>query len=435
MTVKSAVPAKEFFGIRDGQFIPAIEKGDKNKARQLIQSELRPRYEKHQLAMEPVVKMTERELAQNESAISRLVSQRIFLLLILGVGIMVIASLFGWYLTEQVIVKQLKRLISSVTESSTQVSAGALQVSGASQSLAEGAAQQASSLEETTASLEEMGSMTQQNADNANQANVLVTESGRVVERANASMSDLTNSMKEISLASHETAKIIKTVDEIAFQTNLLALNAAVEAARAGDAGAGFAVVADEVRSLAMRAADAAQKTAGLIENTVAKVQEGSELVYRTAEDFTEVAGSTTKVKDLIAEIAAASREQAQGVEQINRTMIDMDKVVQVNAANAEESASASRELSAQSEKMKNIVDDLAVLMEGRTNGQGHNRRGRTLEDQLQGPAFRFSNTIVKPGKIISPSIRTFASTSGPGRLRTPKEVIPMDGDHHFKEF
>ena len=207
--------------------------------------------------------------------------------------------------------------------------------------------------------------MTKQNADNASTADMLMKDSRKMVERANGSMTELTQSMDDISKASDETSKIIKTIDEIAFQTNLLALNAAVEAARAGEAGAGFAVVANEVRNLAMRAAEAAKNTSALIEGTVKKVREGSELVERTNGAFAEVSKSAARVADLVSEIAAASTEQAQGIDQINKAVTEMDKVTQQNAANAEESASASEEMNAQAEQMKEIAAELMTMVGG----------------------------------------------------------------------
>jgi methyl-accepting chemotaxis protein len=179
-------------------------------------------------------------------------------------------------------------------------------------------------------------------------------------------MRALTDAMAEISRSSEETQKIVKTIDEIAFQTNLLALNAAVEAARAGEAGAGFAVVADEVRNLALRAADAARDTAALIEGTGGRIAEGSSLVGQTNEAFSEIASATGRVTDLLSEIAGASNEQAQGVEQINKAVTEMDKVVQSNAANAEESSSASEEMRSQAEQMQDLVGELVAMVEGR---------------------------------------------------------------------
>jgi methyl-accepting chemotaxis protein len=267
------------------------------------------------------------------------------------------------------ITSPIEKVIEGLTNSSQQVALASGEISSASQSLAEGASKQAAGLQETSASIEEMASMTKQNADNANQANVLMGETSGIVDQANQSMTELNASMKEISIASEQTAKIIKTIDEIAFQTNLLALNAAVEAARAGEAGAGFAVVAGEVRNLAMRAAEAAKNTAGLLEGTVKKIQSGSNMVSKTNEDFGKVAAGSKKVGGLVGEIAAASREQAQGIEQINIAMAEMDRVVQQNASNAEESAKASEGMNVQAEQMKKFVDHLVVLVGG--NGKG----------------------------------------------------------------
>ncbi|MBA4394964.1 MAG: chemotaxis protein, partial [Desulfobacca sp.] len=234
--------------------------------------------------------------------------------LIFSLALMAIA----WILPRN-IVSMMKKIIQGLTEASERTASSATQVSSASQSLAEGASEQAAGLEETSSSMEEMASMTKQNADNATQANTLMRDTTKVVDEANQTMKDLTLSMQEISMASEETGKIIKTIDEIAFQTNLLALNAAVEAARAGEAGAGFAVVADEVRNLAMRAAEAAKNTSNLIEGTVKKIKNGSDIVSKTNEAFAKVAGGSKKAGELVGEIAAASMEQAQGIDQINK--------------------------------------------------------------------------------------------------------------------
>jgi methyl-accepting chemotaxis protein len=188
-------------------------------------------------------------------------------------------------------------------------------------------------------------------------------------------MERLTGSMSEISSASNETSKIVKTIEEISFQTNLLALNAAVEAARAGEAGAGFAVVAQEVRNLATRASTAAKDTSDLIEKTIGKVEDGAKLVSQTYADFSEVLKSATTVAGIMGEIAAASGEQAHGIEQINSMITEMDRVVQQIVANAHGSAGASEAMNDQSGRMKNVVEDLIVLVKGtddnETRGSG----------------------------------------------------------------
>ncbi|MBI5591611.1 MAG: HAMP domain-containing protein [Deltaproteobacteria bacterium] len=233
-----------------------------------------------------------------------------------------------------ILTQALNRICDQMGESIAQITA-------ASQQLAEGASEQAAAMEETSSSLEEVSSMIKQNADNSTKANNLMKDTSQIIAQANKFMTELIKSMGEISRESEKTSVIIKTIDEIAFQTNLLALNAAVEAARAGEAGAGFAVVADEVRNLAMRSAEAAKNTTNLIEGTVKKVMEGSESATRTNESFSRVAVSSAKVGDLLGDIAMASTEQAEGIEQINKAVSEMDVVIQQNAANAEELASS----------------------------------------------------------------------------------------------
>ena len=208
-----------------------------------------------------------------------------------------------------------------------------------SQALSEAASEQAASIEETSSSLEEMSSMTKSNAAGTAKANGLMTGAMETIEKANASMDRLTVSMRDIAGASEETQKIVKTIDEISFQTNLLALNAAVEAARAGEAGAGFAVVAEEVRNLALRAADAAKNSSGLIADIVGKIRAGEQLVKTTNQEFGEIKASSQKVVELMGGIAAASEEQSQGIDQISTAIQQMNTVTQKNAANAEELA------------------------------------------------------------------------------------------------
>jgi methyl-accepting chemotaxis protein len=318
----------------------------------------------------------------------------------------------------------MNRVAAGLNEGADQVASASGQVSSASQSLAEGSSEQAAALEETSSSLEEMSSMTKQNADNASQADNLMKEAKMVIGKANDSMKEMADSMDDISRASGQTSKIIKTIDEIAFQTNLLALNAAVEAARAGEAGAGFAVVADEVKNLAMRSAEAAKNTADLIEGTVKKVADGSELVNKTNEGFAAVADSTGKVAELVAEIAAASNEQARGIEQVNTAVMDMDKVTQQNAANAEESASAAEEMNAQAEQMKGVVGELVAVVGGNDAGTRHGR-----SDKASAQKKSKSKRLPAIGK--RPAAKNEDIYKG---AVTPQQVIPMD-DGDFKDF
>ena len=325
--------------------------------------------------------------------------------------------------------RALKKITLQIEEGIDQVAVAASQVSSSSQSLAEGTTEQAAGLEETSSSMEEMSSMTRQNAEHAQEANTLMKQAEQITGKANEVVAELTGAMKEISRSSEDTSKIIKTIDEIAFQTNLLALNAAVEAARAGEAGAGFAVVAEEVRNLAMRAAEAARNTAGLIEGTVKKVGHGATLVEKTNIAFTELSNASSKVGKLVAEITAATHEQAQGIDQINRAVAEMDKVVQQNAANAEESAAAASELDGQTEHMKDAVKDLVRLV-----GKGG---GASTTTTLETRPPEKTKTLKKP-KIaaIPPPARMMRKNKPVTQVKQerPEDIIPLKDDK-FEEF
>ena len=263
--------------------------------------------------------------------------------------------------------KVLTNVAHALDDGSNQVVAASSQVSAASQTLAEGSSEQASSLEETSSSLEEMSSMTKRNSENARKANELAKEARSAADKGVGDMQTMAIAMDAIKVSSDDIAKIIKTIDEIAFQTNILALNAAVEAARAGEAGMGFAVVAEEVRNLAQRCAQAAKETSGKIEGAIVKTGQGVEISSKVATALNEIVTKVRQVDELVTEVAGASREQTDGIAQINVAVGQMDKVTQSNAATAEESAAAAEELNSQAEVMKQSVAELLKLVGGKS--------------------------------------------------------------------
>ncbi len=269
------------------------------------------------------------------------------------------------FMISQLVSRPIRHVITGLNEMALSVSDTSGEVASISKQIANGTANQAAAIEETSSSLEEMSAMTKQNADNAVEADRLMRQVEETTHRARESMGRISESMDEISSASEETQKIIKSIDEIAFQTNLLALNAAVEAARAGEAGAGFAVVADEVRNLALRAAEAAKNTTVLIGSNVKTIQNGALLTRGMSAEFAEVLSSITKMCNLVSDISAASRDQAQGIEQINTAVGEVDKVIQESAINAEQAATASSRMNGQAGAMIGFVDRLVKLIEG----------------------------------------------------------------------
>ena len=322
------------------------------------------------------------------------------------IAALVIGVLLAFGITRS-ITGPVRRVIQGLAQGSDQVSSAANQVSASSQQMAQGASEQASSLEETSASLEEMGSMTRQNADNAEQANGMMREAHDAANQGREAMGRMSEAIFKIKKSSDETAKIIKTIDEIAFQTNLLALNAAVEAARAGDAGKGFAVVAEEVRGLAQRSAEAAKNTSELIAGAQENADNGVGVSEEVGQVLERIAESVEKVTQLIAELSSASGEQAQGIDQINSAMAQIDQVTQSSAASSEEAASASEELSAQATELNDMVMALTRIVGG---GNGE----KTLKA-----------LPLQPGK----SERRNTAVSAHSALISPEKVIPLDDD------
>ena len=301
--------------------------------------------------------------------------------------VMLALSLLAWLgaqavvaLLSRSITRPLTHISSDLMAAAREVASAAGQGSTAAQSLSQGATEQAASLEETSASIEEMASMTRKNANNSREAAGLMASVDQKVRESNEALAGMITSMQDIQESSRHVAKIMKTIDEIAFQTNILALNAAVEAARAGEAGLGFAVVADEVRNLAQRSASAARDTASLIDASIARAHAGGEKVQEVAAAIGAITDSVTQVKGLVEDVKVASQQQSQGIDQVSQAVAQMEKVTQTTAATAEESAASGEELHAQAELSMQIVSRLEQMVTGARRSVGDPSRRRPAD-------------------------------------------------------
>lgn len=377
-------PAKEklFKLIADLSSLPKKEVVLRQQATGISLNEAQPIYVKAETALKNLSELIGKQATLRTDQVLQTAGLSRWVALAAVAVCVVFALLLGFLLTRG-ISRPLRQAVSVLEDASGVVLETSKSVMQAGDSLAKGAGTQAAALEQSAASLEEIASMTKRNAENADQADGMMRETGRIVTEANHSISQLKEAIEKITEASGKTAQIIRTIDEIAFQTNLLALNAAVEAARAGEAGAGFAVVADEVRNLAMRAAEAAKGTSDLIEENLANIKRGSQIMSEADEAFLGVAESATNAGELVGEIAAASKEQAFGIAEVNRAIGEVDTVTQQNASNADRSADEARQLITQASSMLETLGEISAIVEG-YRGLGHIGAGKEIPKLLE---------------------------------------------------
>jgi len=383
---------------------------DNDGARELLRSG-RSMGDKLEEAIATAVQMKEKlaEEAYTESDVVYASARNLVIGLIIGgavLGLALGALIARWFTVALLEVAEIANSLASASQ----------QLSAASEEISSGAQEQASNLEETASSLEEITSTVKQNADNAQQANQLANGSREVAEKGGEVVSNAVEGMNEINKASKKIADIITAIDEIAFQTNLLALNAAVEAARAGEQGRGFAVVAGEVRNLAQRSAAAAKEIKGLIQDSVRKVETGSELVNQSGQTLQEIVTSVKRVTDIVAEIAAASREQSSGIDQVSRAVAQMDQVTQANASQTEELSSTAQALAAQAQQLQDVV--------GRFNLDQAIRKSKL--------SARSAVTVSRSGSALMNGLKNgshkFATNGKSHKTESPAK---SNGDHH----
>jgi methyl-accepting chemotaxis protein/methyl-accepting chemotaxis protein-1 (serine sensor receptor) len=366
------------YRITDDKLLKDSLAGDMNSAFDVYNNEIKPLQIREQKDADQMIGAQAESLKRTEQNAESSASSGFWLTGILLTLSCALCVAFAFVIRQ--ITSLLRHSVIELTESAVQISSAAGQVSASSQSLAQGSSEQAATIEETSSVSTEINSMAQRNTENSHSTADMVTHSQDNFARTNQSLAEMVDAMNGIDASSQKISKIIKVIDEIAFQTNILALNAAVEAARAGEAGMGFAVVADEVRNLAQRCAQAAKDTAGLIEESIQRANGGKVKVDEVAVAIRAITEESAKIKVLVDEINLGSIEQSRGIDQIARSITQMEQVTQCNAANAEESAAAAEELNAQAEAMKDIVKALKAMVD---SGESNLRVDRKIPPRL----------------------------------------------------
>ncbi len=326
----------------------------------------------------------------------------------------------------------LERLISEILVAAQNLSQAVDQISGGNKNLSQRTSEQASSLEEIASTIEQATAAIRQNADNSDQANRLSGETMKMAEEGNRVVMDAVASINEINKSSKKIEEIISVINEIAFHTNLLALNAAVEAARAGEQGRGFAVVAGEVRNLAQRSGNAAKEIGALIKDSMDKIETGTDLANRSGDALREIVGAMKNVARLVSEIAAASQEQKQGLDQINIAVAEMDSMTQQNAALVEETASASEEMAGQAREMQSMVERFKISES--TRGNVYQSKHKEVHLRAAAAAVKKVKPDPAPKKEDAgdKERRKPADEKKPAAGRDIKEVLKEEG---FEEF